>query len=111
MPLKEFAQEKGIRLLNFPELDEIDEETAFKAIRDNFEKISRIVPEFEMTVQAKEFGQAQKKGARRQHEVHWRILAPKKRAASTATEWNFISALQESGKEILREMMKASGKK
>jgi len=111
MPLKEFAQKNNIKILNFPELDEIDEQTAFKTVKDNFERISKIAPEFEMTVQAKEFGQEQKKGARRQHEVHWRVITPKKRNVATSTEWNFISALQESGKELLREILKASEKK
>ena len=49
MVLKEFALENRIKLLDFPELDEIDEITALKAVKENFEKISNILPDFEIT--------------------------------------------------------------
>ena len=111
MALKKFAQENNIRLLDFPELDEIDELTALGTVKDNFEKISNVLPEFEMTIQSKEFGQKNKKGARKQYEVHCRIIAPKRKIVSTSTEWNFISALQESCKSLKLEVMKAVAKK
>ena len=108
MVLREFAQENRIKLLDFPSLDEVDELTAFKTVQENFEKVSRIVPEFEMTIQAKQYS---KSGARRQHEVHARIIAPRKRFVATSVEWNFLTALQECLKELKHEVLKASGKK
>lgn len=108
MVLKDFARENRIRLLNFPDLDEVDEATALKTVRENFEKISNLVPEFEMTIQAKQYN---KTGARKQHEVHVRVLAPRKQFIATVTEWNFLTSLQECLKEVRHEVLKKAGKK
>ncbi|MBS3058332.1 MAG: hypothetical protein J4478_02935 [Candidatus Diapherotrites archaeon] len=108
MALRDFAGENKIRLLGFPSLDEVDDAIAEKTVRENFEKISKWMPEFEATLQAKQFNKA---GARRQHELHARLFAPRKKIFATATEWNFLTALQECLKELRNEAKKSIGKK
>ena len=108
MVLKEFAQENNIRLLGFPELDEVDEQIALNALQENFEKISRTLPEFTLVLQAKAYS---KLGPRRQHELHARLAGPKVKAFSTALEWNFLTALQDCLKELRQEVRKIQSKK
>jgi len=67
-----------------------------------------MIPEFEMTIQAKEFNKA---GARRQHELHARIVAPSKKIFATSVEWDFLTALQQCLKELKHEVLKSIGKK
>jgi ribosome-associated translation inhibitor RaiA len=108
MVLKEFAQENNIKILGFPELDEIDEQIALKTVQENFEKISRTLPEFTLVLQAKEYNKA---GARKQHELHARLAGPKGKAFSTALEWNFLTSLQKCLKELRQEVKKIQSKK
>lgn len=107
MALKEFAQENNIRLLCFPDLDEVDELVALKTVQENFQKISRSIPEFSMVIQAKAYNKA---GARKQHELKARVSGPKLKAFATALEWNFLTALQECMKELKKEVQKKAEK-
>ncbi len=103
MGLRGFASENGIRLLGFPQLDEVDDETARKALEKGHARLLRHFFGFELVLQAKRFSAS---GSRKQHEVHARLMAPGVVLASTATGWNFLSALQESLGGLEKEAVK-----
>ena len=103
MSLKEFAVQNRIKLVSFPALDEVDDITAEAAVSKFFLKMQKKLGSFDLTVQAKEFN---KDRLRKQHELHSRLIAPKIMLSATATEWNFLSALQESLKDLEKEFNK-----
>jgi hypothetical protein len=95
----------NVELVHFPSLDEIDQSLAEKAINKSYEKVSRISGKeaIKVKIQVRNYHRSL---GRKEYEVHTRFADPEIKIFSTAKDWNFLSALEDSLKILESETIK-----
>ncbi|MBI4043237.1 MAG: CBS domain-containing protein, partial [Candidatus Diapherotrites archaeon] len=100
---------RNIQFVNLPELDEIDASQLHSEVEKTYDKFSKTVPNIEyLVVHVKAHsraGQKHKEGSRNQYTVHLRLAFDGKLCVTEAVQWNLLSALQESLKQLEREVL------
>lgn len=94
-----------IEFVHFPTLDEIDQSIAERTINKSYEKVSRIArkDDLKVKIQVRTYHRSQ---GRKEYEVHSRFDDPQIKVLSTAKDWNFLSALEDSLKILESETIR-----
>ena len=101
--IKTIGTKKNIQIAKMPEVDEIDRAEIMSYIDRAYEKISRVVTgDFALHVHFKEHG---KGGARKKHEVHFKLVLQGKPIVSKAVEWKLLAAVKNSASALEREAL------
>ncbi len=95
----------GIEFVHFPQLDEVDQSLAEKAISKSHQKIGRLAgrQDIKIKIQTRDYHRS---SGRKEYEVHSRVDEPDFRIFSTAKSWNFLTALEDSLDCLNREVVK-----
>ncbi len=92
----------NIQTSNFPELDEFDSAKANEAIESFYQKYARILSETPLlSLHHKEYS---KEGKRKKHVINAKLSSSKKSIHFEAFDWNFLTALQNTLKGLLKQL-------
>jgi len=94
----------NVKLIKFPEFDEVDSALFSKALTHFFKKVG---VESELQLSLKEY---KKGGLRAQHEVHARLAIKGKSFFAEYTDWQLLETVQQVLKKIEREFLKKNNK-
>lgn len=96
---------QNVELVHFPELDEIDSALAEKCVAKSLDKITRIAnkEDLKIKIQVRKYHRS---AGRKEYEVHSRFDDPQLKMFSTAKNWNFLTALEDSMKILEGETVR-----
>ncbi|MFA5125658.1 MAG: hypothetical protein WC462_01495 [archaeon] len=95
----------NVKLIKFPELDEVDLALVSKALTHFFKKVGS---DSELQLSLKEY---KKGGLRAQHEVHARLTINGKSFFAEYVDWQLLETIQNVLKKIEKEISKEINKK